>query len=93
MCMKWYHDIYTFLWYLTTLVNSIAVNKSQEYGIDCILGITEVWGSQPKNIIQKPASQFLFDSLAVLVRHSQAQKMSSDKTLNPFQQVVVKFPI
>ena len=45
-----------------------------QYGNNCIFGIMEVCSFQPKYIIQKPASHFLFNSLAVLVRHSQAQK-------------------
>jgi len=32
------------------------------------------WGFLPKNIIPKPASHLLCNSLAILVRHSQAQK-------------------
>ena len=33
-----------------------------------------VWGFLPNNVTQKPASQFLYNSLAVLVGHSQTQK-------------------
>ena len=39
-----------------------------------MLTIMEVWGFQPKYITKKPAAHFLFNSLAVLVSHSQAQK-------------------
>jgi len=49
-----------------------------------------VWGFLPNNITQKPASRVLFDSLAVLVRHSQAQKCFQINP-KPFQQVVMKF--
>jgi len=34
----------------------------------------EVWSFLPKRITQKPASHFHYNSLAVLVRHNQAQK-------------------
>jgi len=50
----------------------------------------EIWGFQSKNITQKPASHFLFNCLAALVRHSQAQKMSSDQP-KPFQQILKIF--
>jgi len=49
-------------------------NKSYSMVVTVLLGIKEVWGFQPVNITQKPASHFLFNRLAVLVRHSQAQK-------------------
>jgi len=61
-----------------------------QYGSNCKLVIMEVWGFQPKNIIRKPASHFLFNSLAVLVRYSQAQKCLQINP-KPFQQVVMKF--
>ena len=56
-----------------------------------VLGIMEVWSFQPKNITQKPTSRFLFNSLAALIRHSQAQKCLQINP-KPFQQVVMKFP-
>jgi len=49
-------------------------NTVIQYGGSWILGIMKVWGFHPKNITKKPASYFLFNSLAILVRHSQAKK-------------------
>jgi len=44
------------------------------------------WGFLPNNITQKPASHFPCNSLAVLVRHIQAQKCLPINA-KPFQQV------
>ena len=68
----------------------ISINIIIQYGSNCILGIVEVWGFQSINIAQKPASNFLFNSLAALVRHSQAQKCLQINS-KFFQQVVMKF--
>ena len=58
-------------------------------GNNCIiLGIVEVWGFHPNNITQKPASHFLFNNMAVLVRHSQAQKCLQINP-KPLQQVAM----
>ena len=38
------------------------------------IGIDKVWGFLPKNPIKKSAKYLLFDSMAALVRHSQAKK-------------------
>ena len=47
------------------------------------------WGFQSKNTMQTPGSHFLFNRLAVLVRHSQAQKYLQIN-LKPFQQAAMK---
>ena len=49
----------------------------------------EVWDFEPKNITQKPVSHFLFNSLAALVRHSQAQKCLKINP-KPFKQAAMK---
>ena len=64
---------------------SLSTKKLSKVNI-CMLGIMKVLGFQPKNITQKPVLHFLFNSLAVLVRYSQAQKCLLSK---PFQQVVM----
>ena len=38
------------------------------------IGISKVWGFLPKNPTKKSAKYLLSDSMAALVRHSQAQK-------------------
>jgi len=52
--------------------------------------IMKVWGFLPKTITQKPASHFLYNSLAVLVRHRQAQKCLQINP-KPFKQVSMEF--
>ena len=50
----------------------------------------QFWAFLSKNVTLKPASHFLHNSLAILVRHSQAQKcLQSDP--KPFQQVSTEF--
>jgi len=43
------------------------------------VGNMKVWGFLPKNPTYKPAKYLLCESITALVRHSQAQKMSSDQ--------------
>ena len=50
-----------------------TISIIMQYGSNCLIGIMKVWGFQPKNISQKPASHFLFNSLIALVRHSKAK--------------------
>ena len=52
---------------------SLVDNPIQD-GSNCKIGIMEVSGFVPNDIPQNPASHFLFNSLAVLVRHNQSQK-------------------
>ena len=50
----------------------------------------KVWGFLAKYITLKPASQYLHDALAVLVRYNQAQKCLQ-YDLKHFQKVATKF--
>ena len=59
-------------------------------GLSSFKPIMQFWAFLPKNITLKPASNFLHNSLAVLVTHSQAQKcLQSDP--KPFQQPSMEF--
>ena len=75
-----------------TIFNQCWANSSQSnsgfyliYSTTCILGIMQFWAFLPKNTTLKPASNFLHNSLAVLVRHSQAQKSLQTDFLRNFK--------
>ena len=57
-----------------------------------VLCIMVVYGFLHNNITQKPASHFLYNSLAVLVRHSQAQNVFR-LTLSPSNTLLWNFKI
>jgi len=76
------HICRTILW----LTNNILLNLTHHqtryvtYGtVVLYTGINKVWGFLPKNPIEKSAKYLLSDSMAALVRHSQAKKMSFDQ--------------
>jgi len=50
---------------------SVALPKLHPSSKYCIVGIMKVWHFLTRNITPKPASHFLYNSLAVLVRPSQ----------------------
>jgi len=72
--IKRFRDLkYIYAYYTCTDILDVKKGKTKaSYNmVDYILGGL---GLSAKNITQKPASHFLYNSLAELVRHTQAQK-------------------
>jgi len=68
----------------------ICSGLSYNMVVTVLLGIMEVLGFSTQKHHPKPASHFLFNYLAVLIRHSQAQKCLQINA-KLFQQVAKKF--